>query len=185
MINPTTVSMIRDIVAIFGVIAGFTYYVLTVQATRRNQKQQLEARNTQIFMQLYQELNDEESYKTAMELMTLELKDNDEYLQKYDSSVNLDGYAKRARIWYTYNSIGELLRRGTVEIDLLIRLQLDIQVVVMWEKWGDIIRATRIRENIPYLWEGFEYLYDELKKYRDSKGHTDIIITQPKPELAT
>jgi len=31
MINPTTVSMIRDVVAFFGVIVGFSYYVLAVQ----------------------------------------------------------------------------------------------------------------------------------------------------------
>lgn len=32
------ISVIRDIVAIFGVIAGFSYYVLTVRATRKNQE---------------------------------------------------------------------------------------------------------------------------------------------------
>ena len=32
------ISVIREIVAIFGVIAGFSYYVLTVRATRKNQE---------------------------------------------------------------------------------------------------------------------------------------------------
>jgi len=43
-------STIRDLVAIFGVIAGFSYYVLTVRATRKNQQQQLETRQAQLFM---------------------------------------------------------------------------------------------------------------------------------------
>ena len=41
MITPTTVSMIRDIVAIFGVIAGFTYYVMTVRNAEKARKIQL------------------------------------------------------------------------------------------------------------------------------------------------
>ena len=57
MIDPTTVSMIRDLVAIFGVIAGFTYYVLTVKNTRKNQQLQLETRQAQLFMQIFQEFS--------------------------------------------------------------------------------------------------------------------------------
>jgi len=45
--------MVRDVVAIFGVIAGFTYYVLTVRSSQRTQRQQLETRQAQLFMQLY------------------------------------------------------------------------------------------------------------------------------------
>ena len=39
-------SVIRDLVAIFGVIAGFTYYVLSVRNANRS-------RQTQIFMPIY------------------------------------------------------------------------------------------------------------------------------------
>ena len=60
-------STIRDLVAIFGVIAGFSYYVLTVRANQRNQEiamknqelmlkaqqQTVETRQAQLFMQVY------------------------------------------------------------------------------------------------------------------------------------
>jgi sensor domain CHASE-containing protein len=36
-------SVIRDLVAIFGVIAGFSYYVLTVRANQKNQELTLKA----------------------------------------------------------------------------------------------------------------------------------------------
>ena len=45
MIDLTTLSMIRDIVTIFGVIAGFSYYVMTVRNSTK-------ARKTQLLMQL-------------------------------------------------------------------------------------------------------------------------------------
>ena len=53
MVDPVTLQMVRDVVAIFGVIAGFTYYVLTVRSSQRTQRQQLETRQAQLFMQLY------------------------------------------------------------------------------------------------------------------------------------
>jgi len=31
MADPVTLQMARDVVAIFGVIAGFTYYLMTVR----------------------------------------------------------------------------------------------------------------------------------------------------------
>jgi len=45
--------VIRDLVAIFGVIAGFTYYVMTVRNSQRMQQMTLETRQAQLFMQVY------------------------------------------------------------------------------------------------------------------------------------
>jgi hypothetical protein len=46
-------GMIRDLVAIFGVIAGFSYYVLIVRNTQRS-------RQAQMLMQLHQSKYDKE-----------------------------------------------------------------------------------------------------------------------------
>jgi hypothetical protein len=42
-------SVVRDLVAIFGVIAGFIYYVLTVRDNQKNQQMQLETRQAPAF----------------------------------------------------------------------------------------------------------------------------------------
>ena len=93
-------SMIRDLVAIFGVIAGFSYYVLTVRNSQRNQElslkaqeQALETRQTQIFMHIWQQLNSEETNKSIMELLNLEIKGFEEYLQKKNSGKILRKFA--------------------------------------------------------------------------------------------
>jgi hypothetical protein len=188
-----TLPIVLQIVQTVGILVGIVYYITIMRSqqrtrelalesqelTRKAQEQTLETRQTQLFMQIYQQFNTEETHKTVMELINLEIKDNDEYLQKYDSSVNPAHYGKRAHIWYSYNTIGELLRMGIIELELLIRLQLDLPVILMWDKWEDIIRATRVRENIPDLWESFEYLYDEMKKFRSSRGYPEIIGPQP------
>jgi len=181
-----TYQMVLSTLQTIALIVGIAYYLFIMRNSQRNQEltlkaqeQALETRQTQLFMQIYQQLNSEESHKTSMEIYNLEIKDNDEFLQKYDSSVNPAHYGKRAYIWFSYNTIGELLRMGIIELELLIRLQLDPMVILMWEKWEEIIRATRVRENIPDLWEGFEYLYDEMKKFRSSRGYPEITGPQP------
>ena len=62
-------SIIRDLVAIFGVIAGFSYYVLTVRANQRNQELalkaqqlQLETRQAQLLMQVYNKFDTKEKH---------------------------------------------------------------------------------------------------------------------------
>ena len=174
-----TYQMVLSTLQTIGLLVGIAYYLIIMRNSQRNQQIQLETRKVQLFIQLYQQLTSEETLKASMELMTLDIKDNDEYLKKYDSSVNPAHYAKRAHIWWIYNSIGELLRMGTIEHDLIDRLQLDAQVIIMWEKWEHIIKETRVRENLPHIWEGFEHLYNETKKIRDMRGYSDITLTHP------
>jgi len=177
--------MIRDLVAIFGVIAGFSYYVLTVRNAQRTreltlkaQEHATETRETQIFMQLYQNLNNEDIYKKWAELVNQEKIEFNEYVEKYDSSVNPSHFAMRSIIWYSYNTIGELVRQGKIELDLVDRIQVGVMATVMWDKWEHIIKETRIRETAPDLWSGFEYLCDEIKSLRSEKGFPEF--TYPK-----
>jgi len=182
-----TYQMVMSTIQTVSLVVGIIYYITIMRSQQRTrefalnaQEQALETRQIQIFMQIYQQLNSEGSYKSFMELMNLEIRDNDEYLQKYDSSVNPAHYAKRASIWYSYNTIGELLRMGIIEPELLHRLSMGPLVTMMWEKWEHIIRETRVREKLPDIWEGFEYLYNEMKKFRGMKGYPEPILTQPK-----
>ena len=179
-----TYQMVLSTLQTLALIVGIAYYLFIMRNSMRNQElarkaqeQAIETRQIQIFMQIYEHINSEASYKSFMELMYLDVKDNEEYLKKYDSSVNIDHYSKRAHLWYSYNTIGELLRMGVIEPELLHRLLLDSQAIMMWEKWEHIIRETRVREKIPDMWGGFEYLYSEMKKYRDLKDYPTPVLT--------
>jgi len=75
-------SIIRDLVAIFGVIAGFSYYVLTVRTNQKNQEislksQQLnvETRQAQMFMQIFQRFQEPDFIEQYNTLMGLKWKD--------------------------------------------------------------------------------------------------------------
>jgi hypothetical protein len=149
-----------------GLIASILYYTFTLQNANKT-------RQTQLFMQIYQQANTEESNIAWAELVNIETLDYEEYLRKYDSTVNPAHYAKRSQLWFRYDTWGELLRLNIIEPELLHRLG-GYRAIVMWEKWGHIIKKNRERENMPDLWEGFEYMYNEMKKLRESKGYSDI-----------
>ena len=169
-----TIEQILYIIPILGLAASITYYAIILNNANKMQKLQLETRQLQIFMQLNNILNTKESLIDFIELINIKV-NKEEYRQKYDSYVNPEHFAKRANLWYTYNSIGELLRLNMVDPDLLHRLNVDSNVIMMWEKWEHIIKMNREREQMPDLWDGFEYLYNEMKALRNKMGYPEIM----------
>ena len=173
MIDPTTVSMIRDIVAIFGVIAGFTYYVLTVQNTRKNQQLQLETRQAQLYMNIYRDHVSKENQADLNTILRWETESYDAFNEKYSSQewslllsyfANLDG-------------IGTLVSKGLMDTELVYELQY-VSIITIWEKFLPITVESRKRWSAPQLWVKSEYLYDEMVKIRDERGHvgTDVLV---------
>ena len=75
-------SVIRDLVAIFGVLAGFSYYILTVRNAQRNQRMQLETRQTQLYMQLFKELYTPEFWKLYLELSRIEWENLEDFRRR-------------------------------------------------------------------------------------------------------
>jgi len=177
-------STILQFIQAFGIIVGVAYYILNIENNRKNQelglksqKQALETRQMQLFMQLYNDINSEPRLESWAEIINMK-PSYKEYIEKYDSSVNIVFYAKRASLWYTYNTIGEMLRLEMIETELLHRLNVDVNIIVMWDTWSPIIEKNREVENMPDLWDGFEYLYKEMKTLRDSKGYPEITINR-------
>jgi hypothetical protein len=169
MINPTTVSMIRDIVAIFGVIAGFTYYVLTVQNTRKNQQLQLETRQAQLFMQIFQEFSSVDNFRVMNDIQKMEWEDYDDFMRKYSGDVSQDAFAKRYSIQYRFDGIGLLVKEGLIDLERVHDLMWTF-IANVWDKYGDINIKHREVHNNPTFMQGFEYLANELRKLRLEKG---------------
>ena len=92
-------STIRDLVAIFGVIAGFSYYVLIVRNTNR-------ARKTQIAMTLSTSVFAIETNRTYQELMIMQWDDYDDFQRKYDSVVDPENFSLRWNMWKQFDNLG-------------------------------------------------------------------------------
>ena len=129
MITPTTVSMIRDIVAIFGVIAGFTYYVITI----RNQNQ---TRKAQMLITLQKDFCDYDMAKRAYEIWRWDWEDYDDFVSKYGGLNNPEEGAKYYTDWYWYNNIGLMLKSGLLDVNMLYNLN-GTSFIANYERWAE------------------------------------------------
>ena len=156
-------SVIRDLVTIFGVLAGLTYYVMTVRNANK-------ARKIQLLMQLREAQSDTEYLKGVMEVSKAEWEDYDDFLKKYDSSVNPDHWVKRTTMWNYMDGIGYLVKQNLIDLESVYHLMQGIYVITSWLKWGPIIVKHREHYDIPDYMIWFEYLADEMSKMRESRG---------------
>ena len=165
-------STIRDLVAIFGVIAGFSYYVLTVRANQKNQaltlksqEQTLDTRQTSLMMQLFHELGSPEywerytKFRYGKTFETIE-----EFLEEYGPETNPQAYSEISSYWYVYVIVGSLVYDGKLDLRI-VALNLGDLPVRAWERWGHI--CVQLRES--YGWDGawiaWEFLVYRLKEY--------------------
>lgn len=167
-------SVVRDLVAIFGVIAGFSYYVLTVRNSQRNQRQQLETRQAQLFMQIYSTLTDEKFITTFGEVIQFQWDDYDDYYQKY--MTNFVSRAKLSTLANYFEGIGVLVKRGLIDITFVDDL-MSGAMMLYWEKIQDVVREDRIRSNWPQQLEYVEYLYDQIRSIAVEQ-HPEILERQ-------
>jgi len=163
-------STIRDLVAIFGVIAGFSYYVLTVRATKKNQQMQLETRRTQLSTSITEKMGSKDFLRDFIELSILEWIDVDDFLKKYDHRVNTESYAQRWRVWMEYENLGYLLREGLIDREILFNA-VSIGSILIWGRYKPVIDYYRKRELGPRFMENFEYLATENWKTCKNRGY--------------
>ena len=159
-------SVFRDLVTIFGVIAGFSYYILTVRNSQRNQQQQLETRQAQLFMQIYDRWSSREITKMEYEFRNWEWEDFDDYMRKYNSDV--ESFSLRSVIGKYYEGIGVLIKRGLIDPTLVDDL-MSSAILGYWEKWGPIVAEWRAHYNMPQASEYQEYLYNIIKAIADEQ----------------
>jgi hypothetical protein len=173
-------SVIRDLVAIFGVIAGFTYYVMTVRNSQRMQKMQLETRQAQLFMQIFNRFQEVEFRNNINEIITREWEDYDDHVKKYGRYTNPTAQAVSASTALFFEGLGVLLKRGLLDIDIVGEL-MSTPVRIYWEKVSPVIMGMRDRMKREAVMESAEYLYEEMMK-RDVRLGRDKEFSDPYEE---
>jgi hypothetical protein len=168
MIELTTLQAVREIVTIVGVIAGLSYYVMTV----RNQNR---ARQIQLIAQLA-DFTSAESQRRAYPLLSYQWEDYDDFERKYGSDVDLEGYAERYGAWSNMNRTGFLLKEGLITMDILVStLGGQLGPLWQWRKFEPIIKRQRELYKMPLLFQWWEYLAGEIERYYAERGYTDLM----------
>jgi hypothetical protein len=170
-----TYQMVLSTLQTIALIVGIAYYLyimrnsqrtreLTLQSqelTRKAQEQALETRQAQLFMQIYSTWSSRESINIRKELIKWTWTDYDDFVQKYGEGNSPDANASFNELANWYEGIGVLIKRKLIDPAFVDDL-MSGTTLWGWEKFGSIVRERRVRGEMPYYYEFWEYLYDEI-----------------------
>lgn len=163
-------NTILSLIQATGIIVGVAYYIMNIQNNQRNQalsfkaqQQQLETRQTQLMMQIYDHINNKEFNRDYTEIIwDWTWRDWDEYLQKYGTVP--EEIAKLVYILTFFEGVGVLVEQGLINSQLVGDMMGNF-VLFCWAKLGQMIIEFRKHYHTPDQWMKTEYLYGEMLKH--------------------
>lgn len=177
MVDLALLQSVSYIAGALGVCVAAFYYVMNLREQRRN-------RRITFTQNLIQTFNTVENFKIQGELLNMDWKNYDDFEKKYGSDTNVDNYGKRMFFFYTFESLGKLLKEGLVDSETLYGV-INTTVITIWIKFLPTIVENRRRYMGRTGWEGFEYLYNEtvkIKKQREPEYVMPDTLTKYVPE---
>ena len=165
-----TFPVILQMVQTIGILMGVFYYIMTLRNQEKARKHTEETRKIQTATHIAQRTQTPENGLIAIELYDMKWTDFNDYLSKYDSTVNPENYVKRRKIFTMHEEAGYLLSQGMYDIDTLYELGNPSGNIALWEKFKPVIMGLRERHNDPAMYKWTEYLIGEYKKERVRRG---------------
>ena len=164
MIDLAMLQVARDLVAIFGVIAGFTYYIINVRNSQRMQKMQLETRQAQLYIQIFNHMLGPDFLRTLGSLE--EYESFEDFYKKHltDAETRAD-FIKLAGF---FEGLGLLGEQNLIDVNLMSRLMAG-NLMSYWRKVGRFHDEWREQRGDPYLWEYVEWLHNRVNKIREER----------------
>lgn len=153
-----------------SVVLAAIYYIFTLRTTQRNFRDTLETRQAQLLMGLFQVFWNKDSSKSLTSVFTQTWNKPEEFWNNLREDKDL--YADYSFTLRYFDSIGYLVKSGFLHPEQVYDI-LDggRPFILMWNKYGDLIKARRVTEGPVYA-VNLEYLYDEMIKLRKSRGVT-------------
>lgn len=155
MVDLALLQSISYIAGASGVCIGALYYVLNLREQTRNRRVTL----TNILMQSFVS---REGLRLLEDLWLMEWSDFDDFVKKYDSTVNPDNYAMRNSVFLMCEVLGRQYKSGVIDLDTLFST-CSTNITQLWVKFKPIIEEYRKRGVYSRIeFENFEYLAGEL-----------------------
>jgi len=167
-------SVVRDLVAIFGVIAGFTYYVLTVRNNQKNQQLTLETRQAQLYMTLYNTVYNQNIWDRIIEARGYAFTGYEDFMEKYGPNSNPEAYSKLQDVWWFFTEMGVLVYRGYLDLTDCMYLvsSSPLDVWIQYEPVIEGLREHHYRSGAGHI--SWEYLAKTMYQTYYSGGLDDV-----------
>jgi hypothetical protein len=168
-------------VAATGVLVAAIYYIYTMRINQRTQQlalkaqqQNLETRQAQLFMGIYQSFYSKDFMDAEPLLNKIKFETADDYaeLQKEGGKK----YKAFGIFGYYYEGMGLLVRENLVDIRLVSQL-MSGNVIWYWERFGQGVKDSRREFTWPRMAVEVEYLYNRIIEY--GKEHPELHIASP------
>ena len=144
-----------------GLTASILYYAMVLRNTNKTQQLALETRQAQLFMQIYYTWSSRENINIRRELRAWTWTDYDDFIKKYGEANNPEANTLFQELATWYEGIGVLIKRKLIDPAYVDDL-MSGDTLWGWETFGSFVRERRVRDNLPYYYEFWEYLYDEV-----------------------
>jgi hypothetical protein len=165
-----TYQMVLSTLQTVGLLIGIFYYIMTLNNQEKTRKYAEETRKIQTALHIAQRSQTPELGLVSLELYDMTWTDFDDFLRKYDSTINPENYAKRTQVFNMLEEAGYLLSQGLYDIETLYELANPSGNIVLWEKFKPVIMGYRERYNDPNRNQWSEFLIEEYKKERMRRG---------------
>ena len=94
--------------------------------------------------------------------------DYGDWYEKFGPETNPEAFATYNAVLAYFEGVGQLVKRKMIDRSLVYDL-LSIVAVWIWEKMEPTVKGQRERMKNPRIWEDYEYLYNEMKKYENQR----------------
>jgi len=158
-----TYQMILSTLQTIALIVGIAYYLFIMRNSQRNQQHQLETRQAQLYMTLFNTINNQNIWRHWNEIREYQFTDYDDFMEKYGPVNNPDAYDKYVQVLWLFTEMGVLVQEGFITVDHVGAL-MAMTPVRAWEKFGPIIETARMRRYSRSGYVTFEYLAKTMMK---------------------
>jgi hypothetical protein len=174
MVELETINLLVQIVGVsaaaIATVIGVRSYIVSNKRAEEARKRELETRQAQLLMQIYEQVNNREFQKDFSETLWYWKYDGwDDYFEKYGSKI--DEYLKLIHIVNTYNGIGAVLENKLVDSGMLFQI-VGRDVLRYWDKFGLMVKHWSEAAGDVKNMSKVQLLYDEMGRlYESDVGH--------------
>ena len=163
MVEQATFQTLFQFLQTVGILVGVFYYISTLRNAQRTQQLQLETRQAQLFMQLYNRYRDDtRDLDIDKSFLDVEIRSFEDFMRLWKTDEDF-GKAL-STLGGFFEGIGVMVREGYIPVRL-VALQWSGMTRRFWQKLEPFMADVREIQRFPRAWSETEYLYNELMKY--------------------
>jgi hypothetical protein len=159
------IQTVLTYLTLISVPVGVFYHIMTLNNTRKNQQMQLETRQAQLYNNIWnQSMNNPQFQKNYMRFSSLSWKNIDEYKETFPyGDYESENTMALWSIALFFEGLVPIIKERLLDLKYL-EGTVGSLLRDYWLKIEPVVEDVREYYNSPTVFEGAEYLYNELRK---------------------